>query len=258
MSTGSPNLGAQTVATLTDGLAPVGLDELLALAELQQRVDRKYLVPADRLGPALAGLRRDLRVLEVGGRRRFHYDTVYHDTPDLDCYRHHVQGRRRRAKVRVRTYVESGDCMLEVKCAGERVTVKHRTPWAPAPLWLTAPGLSFVAEHAPVLDPDSLRPVAATTYDRTTLLVAADGSRTTVDVGLTARSGGRRRSIRPGVVVVETKTQGRPGRVDAALQAAGIRPQSISKYCLAVALLHPEVVSNPWRRVMRREFDWSA
>ena len=50
---------------------PIGLDELMALAELQTRVDRKYFVPAAVFRRMIAELAGDLRVLDIDGRRIF-------------------------------------------------------------------------------------------------------------------------------------------------------------------------------------------
>jgi hypothetical protein len=38
------------------------------------------------------------------------------------------------------------------------------------------------------------------------------------------------------------------------LRELGVRPVSVSKYCVGVAALHPELPSNPWRRTLRRYF----
>jgi hypothetical protein len=37
-----------------------------------------------------------------------------------------------------------------------------------------------------------------------------------------------------------------------------VRPVSVSKYCVGVALLHPEVPANPWQRMLRRNFGYDA
>jgi hypothetical protein len=46
-------------------------------------------------------------VLEIDGARSFAYDSTYFDTPDLDAYLLAATRRRRRFKVRTRTYVDS-------------------------------------------------------------------------------------------------------------------------------------------------------
>ena len=87
-------------AQAVEGYAAVGLDEVVSLAALQDRVDVKYLVPvADfvRLAERLADTHA---ALESDGRRAFAYRTTYFDTPELHTYRAHLQQRRRRYKCR--------------------------------------------------------------------------------------------------------------------------------------------------------------
>ena len=93
-------------------LAPVTLDELNAAAALQTRRDRKYVLTPDELGRLLADL-PPARVLEIDGSRSFAYDSTYFDTPELDAYRLAATRRRRRFKVRTRTYVDTGSCFVE-------------------------------------------------------------------------------------------------------------------------------------------------
>ncbi|CCH77516.1 conserved hypothetical protein [Nostocoides japonicum T1-X7] len=241
---------------LAERAGPTSLAEVFDAAALQERVDRKYLVrSADLttlLGPVLTGS----RCLEIEGVRQFRYESVYFDTADLRCYRDHVQGRRIRAKVRTRTYADSGECVLEVKRSGSRdLTLKDRMPWDAVRADVIGPeGEAFVAERVPFVA-GPWRPAAATSYLRCTFLVGRQ-ERTTVDAGLRFSRGERVVRARPAWTLVESKTAGPRGAVDRALAAGGYRPVSASKYCLAVALLEPSVRSNPWHRIMRRQFGW--
>ena len=127
----------QAVATAAAAVEPIGLDELIELAELQTRVDRKYFVPAGVFQRLIAELGGELRVLDIEGRRSFGYESVYFDTPQLSTYRAHVQRRRQRFKARTRTYTDTGQTMFEVKLAGPRgETVKQRLP-SPTRRWPT-------------------------------------------------------------------------------------------------------------------------
>jgi hypothetical protein len=66
---------------------------------------------------------------------------------------------------------------------------------------------------------------------------------------LTGRASLRRRGV-----LVETKGVFPHNDADAALRQLGLRPVSMSKYCISVALLFPGVRSNPWHRTLRRYF----
>jgi len=58
--------------------APIGLEQVVALADLQIRRDRKYLLPADEADAVLEGI--DAWVLEIDGSRSFRYESIYFDT----------------------------------------------------------------------------------------------------------------------------------------------------------------------------------
>ncbi|WP_299451253.1 polyphosphate polymerase domain-containing protein [uncultured Serinicoccus sp.] len=249
-----------------NALRPVTLAELTERAALMSRTDRKYLVPSslvDYLVGTLADTDADaVQVLQIGDRREFGYRSTYLDTPDLDCYRAAATGRRRRSKVRVRTYLDTGDSYLEVKTRGMRgVAVKERLLRDGATVTsepaLTAAELAFVAERLTVGTSATagLHPTLVTTYRRTTLLDAVDGARVTLDTGLSwtlpQSEPAHRWTGLDDLVVVETKTDSRPGRADRLLWAAGIRPVRLSKYATGMALTHA-LTGNRWHRTTAR------
>ncbi|MBM7389058.1 hypothetical protein JOE37_002052 [Clavibacter michiganensis] len=243
-----------------DALAPISLEELVARAALLTRVDRKYVVPLAQLDDALAGLEPGTRALEIDGRRAAAYRSVYFDTPELTSFHLAVRGRRRRFKVRTRSYLDTGECALEVKTRGGRSsTVKDRVAYvAGDERALTPTGLAHVDEtlhDAGIHDvaPRRLRPTLVTEYDRATLFVPGDESRATVDTALTWILDDRRLEL-PGVAIVETKSGSRPSAVDRLLWSRGHRPATISKYGTGLAALRDDLPGNRWNRVIRRHF----
>lgn len=235
-----------------EALDPISLDELNAHAELMTRVDRKYFVPRDLFSGLVDQASDEFRALEIDGIRLFEYRTIYFDSPDFRFFRQHAQGRRHRFKVRTRTYCESGDCRLEVKSKGYRgQTVKQRIAHDPEhPGQLGPEAMEFI-ESITGEDASQLRPVLETVYRRATL--CHDDQRVTCDVDLTCVSGDEVHRG-PEDVLVETKTSGAQGPLDRMLRDSGIRPHSVSKYCVAASLLYPHLPSNAWRRTMNRYF----
>jgi hypothetical protein len=62
--------------------------------------------------------------------------------------------------------------------------------------------------------------------------------------------------MRPGHVLIETKSGSQLGTVDRLLLGLGARPVTMcSKYCLGVALANPALPTNPYRPLLRRYFD---
>jgi hypothetical protein len=251
----------RSVAAAAAMVEPIGLDELIALAELQTRVDRKYFVPAEVFQRLISELRGKLRVLDMEGRRSFGYESVYFDTPQLLTYRAHVQRRRQRFKARTRTYTDTGQTMFEVKLAGPRgETVKQRLPYpAEHRADLTDEALAHLgsalcqAYHQDL--PAGLRPTLVTTYRRTTFVSRTGEARLTCDVGLVCGDGDHEVRDTGDHVLVESKSSARGSAADRILRELGVHPASVSKYCVGVAALHPELPSNPWHQTLRRYFE---
>ncbi|MFV0435437.1 MAG: polyphosphate polymerase domain-containing protein [Leucobacter sp.] len=248
--------------------APVGLDELVAEAELLTRIDRKYLVPVHGAPALLDSLDPRTRVLEIDGQREFAYDSVYFDTPDHLAYRLTAQRRRRRFKLRTRSYLDTGTAFLELKTkSGRGSTVKNRMPYTVADrARLTATGSAYIGELLTRHGHDgdlihSMLPTLVSRYHRVTLLLPC-GARATIDTRLqwmdrTAPgdpipSGGG--ISLPRYMIVESKSAGAPSELDLALRRAGHRPTGISKFGTGTAALHPELPSNKWARTLRGPF----
>lgn len=260
-----------------DVLDGIGLDDLNASAALLTRVDRKYLLSPARLATrstspddVLAALLDEVllpdgaRVLEIDGRRAFGYRSDYLDTPDDASFRGAAHRRRRRFKVRLRTYLDTGTSTLEVKTRGGRgTTVKERAPFdgdvltpdgrlSPAAAAYTSATLRDA--HIVDVDVATLRTSLTTLYHRTTVLLPTSGARLTLDAGLqfVAADGVVRDT--PGLVVVETKTPtGVRADADRFLWGRGVRPARFSKYATGRALMDDTLPANRWHRAIDRD-----
>lgn len=253
-----PSQAGTAAASAVERLPSATLTDVTGEAALLTRVERKYFVPADRFVALVAALPRGARALAIDGRRVFRYESVYFDSDDLLTYRQHLQGRRRRYKVRTRAYVDSGDVMFEVKLKGRRgQTVKERLPIAAHERARpTDAAWAFLAERLDMhygIQPPLLRAVLASSYRRITLVDADGTSRLTADVDLCfdAATGSARGPADE--VLVETKGVGLSA-ADRVLRDMGIRPVRVSKYAVGIAMLHPALPASPWHRLLRRHF----
>lgn len=236
-------MSADPVGRRLRGFPGVGLVDYDARAALRRRVDRKYLVATDVALEVLDGLAHTHAVLRVAGLATFGYRTQYLDTPDLVCLRGHLQGRRRRYKLRLRTYAPSGAAFVELKSKGRRgVTVKDRAPRehdAGAP---TSADLAFLAarlsERYGMPLPARLQESLVVGYARSSLVALDLPERITVDRALSfTRDGVDVGTLRAGWVVIESKSIDGRTRLDRELRARGALPVAqFSKYVLGMAL----------------------
>jgi hypothetical protein len=156
--------------------------------------------------------------------------------------------------------------MFEVKTEGAREnTVKDRIAH---PLTrraaLTLEAYTFLSqtlrEALGQQVPEGLRPVVINLYRRTTFASPSEGARLTCDVSVSCHNGRASMSDKGTHVLVESKSANGASEADLMLRRLGVRPASISKYCIGVAALYPEVPCNPWQASLLRYFEppWLA
>jgi hypothetical protein len=189
---------------------------------------------------------------------------VYFDTAELRCFWDHVDGRSARFKARTRLYKDTVHCTFEVKLKHQDgKTDKRQIDHPPDALESMdeAAGrclhqaLSEIGIDAPE---EPLRPSLDTRFERVTLAPRTGRERTTCDLALCLqRPDGAQASVRHGVVVVETKSEGGDGPTDQLLGQLGLEPVSFSKYRSGIALL-VEGVEDPEARSLAADlFDVS-
>jgi hypothetical protein len=86
-------------------------------------------------------------------------------------------------------------------------------------------------------------------FDRITLVDTFAGERLTIDTDIAFEMGDRKAGI-PELVIIEVKRDENSGvsEVLRQLKHQLVRPESMSKYCLGVALLYPEMKSNNFKQ----------
>jgi hypothetical protein len=251
-----------SLEAVIEGMSPVSLDEVDRRAALLRRVDTKYVLKRDAAEQLLRDLAGEHDVLEIDGRRRFHYESTYFDTPDLRCFRDHVGGAKPRFKARRRFYRDSGRCVFEVKLKrADGETDKRQTPDDPPETTrLTEAGARLVADSLPDvgLEPvRDLRAVLRTGFERITLAAREGGARLTCDLDVRLTTfGGAQAAMRPDLVLLESKSEDGQAATDRALARADAEPIDLSKYRTGIGLLlasdSPEKLEQARRLFVRR------
>ena len=249
----SPVVGVVPDLAVPEALTAFGAAsrDLVAARALQERVDRKYLLPERALEPLLTRLRDGFHAVRSGGALTAAYRTRYFDTPDRQIFHDHRRGRRPRYKVRVRHHLDRELSFLEVKRKGsDDRTTKARLVRAFGDADLDEAARAFVAGHCPIAV-ERLVPWVWVAFRRATLVGVDVDERITLDWGLELWD--EHRVVRlPGVVIAEIKQARYANRSSSvrALRALHVRERQVSKYCLAAVKLSAQR-TNAFRPTLR-------
>ena len=243
------------VAALHAAVAALPAIQLIGLqggASLLSRRERKYLVPVSVAASLVAAVSSDALALQINGERSFKYESVYFDTPGGKSYLAAARRRRNAFKVRTRTYVDAGECVLEVKLRGSRGrTIKSRIDYPTASSGsLNASANGFIAQVLGTAEDTTLEPTLTTSYQRSTLLLSGD-SRLTIDTGFSATTPSGERVSLEGFAIIESKSRSAFTAADRTLWRMGFRPMRISKFGTSLAAIDPTLPSNRWTRALR-------
>lgn len=234
----------------------ISLDEMDSI-KLMNRIDTKFVTNGSTLLSVLdSAADRGYRVCTIGGQPVTAYYSVYYDTPELFMYTAHETGRKTRQKVRVRTYLISGDTYLEVKRKQNNGRTKKKRIPIPVEERMDFSGdlkaAEFLAEKSWFTASDII-PECTTEFDRITLVNAAKTERLTIDLNLRFHnfSSGLDANLKD-AVIIELKQDGRAeSQMKEILLEHRIHPFRISKYCMGVMLTDPRARSNRFKEKLR-------
>lgn len=221
-------------------------------AALMNRVDTKYLIARHKLNDLLESLLPFYTALEINGKRIFTYENTYFDTPNMDFYHQHHQGKLNRFKVRHRDYVDSEKGFLEVKFKNNKGrTIKSRMGSAIACIDGDNEE-QFLAKQLNDQYPN-LQATQWGSYQRIALANESAGERLTLDFNLTFSSIDSVNQVElPNFFIAELKQSKLDFQSPFALEMTrlGIRPKKFSKYCIGTSLLNPALKSNRFKTVL--------
>ncbi len=230
---------------------PITLAEMDGV-QLMNRTDTKFMFNAQELKEILPDLSASYKVLEINSVRQSRYETLYYDTHHFYHYLQHQNGKKHRYKIRKREYLDSSLSYLEVKEKNNKGrTYKSRIKLDEVVLAIDDKGHYFIQQRAK--SAHGLEPKIWNSYTRTTLVDTVAGERVTLDSDLVFYIGTKRIAL-DNFVIAEVKQDGenRHSRFMQHMKRRLHRQEGISKYCLGVALLYPEVKSNMFKEKILR------
>lgn len=234
----------QTVRSMVSQFSPISLDEMDAV-KLMDRIDMKFILPFEQFTGILPQLAQNYKVLTIDDNRVFSYQTDYYDTPDLNMFYDHHNGRLTRFKVRHREYVESRLSFLEVKFRSnkgriikQRIKYQNRNDQSFA---------GFIEKHTPY-NPGKLACTVVNQFNRFTLVDHNLLERVTMDFNISFTDKTKNISLN-GLVIIEIKQAhaDKGSLIYQALKKNNVRPSSVSKYCVGMSLLNDKSKSNNFK-----------
>lgn len=219
---------------------------------LMNRTDTKFILSRKEVESIISGINGQYRILEVQGLRQSRYETLYYDSTEFHHYLCHQNGKLNRYKVRKRNYVESGISFLEVKFK----TNKDRTIKKRVPLEIIAENLNnndriFIEERTGT--GMMLEAKLWNKFERITLVNQSSPERLTIDCNLSFSRNNHTITMDDLVIAeVKQESESRDSPFMQELKRRIIRPEGISKYCLGVTLLYPEIKHNRFKEKLLR------
>ena len=214
--------------------------------KLLNRTDTKFVIPKDLFVKLLPELKGFYKVLEIKNKRVAQYKTLYFDTDDFDFYMHHHNGWPNRYKVRMRKYIDSDLCFLEIKNKKKGRTVKKRNKIADFEEEMSEDSLQFIKDIIP--HDINLVKKMWNSFHRITLVNKTDTERLTLDIGLGFQWNENDLAL-DNVIIGEVKQEkvNRNSPFMKLIKENGIRPMRVSKYCIGAKLLYPELKNNRFK-----------
>ncbi len=242
-----------TIQELVYGFDGIGLQELDKV-QLLNRVDTKFVMPLQLLPKVLKALQAYYNVLEIKNTRLNQYESIYFDTPHLNLYHWHHNEWGNRFKLRYRKYVDSNLCFFEIKKKNNKGrTIKARVKTPEIDYDFDEKALDLLQKTLPEVNVQDFVPSIDILFTRLTLAEKDYVERATIDIGLTFKTKGQAKSFEQ-MVIVELK-QARMSRQSPMVQVLKdhqILPYKISKYCLGIVSLYPNVKSNRFKKKIRK------
>lgn len=216
--------------------------------ELLDRKDTKFLFDIHELHSVLYDLIEQYSVLEVNNLRLISYSNIYFDTKDFQFYFQHHNGRLNRYKMRIRQYTDTGLCFFEIKFkTNTGRTIKKRMQVEKFEPVITSEIENFILKETPI-NPKTLFPNSEITFKRITLVEKNFQERATIDTGLIFKNNTKETHFETIAIAELKQNRTSSGSIfREVLRNHYSRELRLSKYCIGLSSLHPELKQNHFK-----------
>jgi len=229
----------------------IGLKELDNV-QLLNRVDTKFVFNINLMPSILEELSESYYILDIKDVRLNEYASIYFDTPDLELYNLHHNGRKNRYKMRYRKYVDSGLSFFEIKFKNNKGrTIKKRVRTQDIGYAFGEDAVNLIHTTSS-LDETRYQHSIDINFFRLTLAEKDYKERATLDIGLHYVVDGKKIGYEE-LIIAELKQEkaDRRSPMVSCLKNHGIHPYKISKYCLGILSCYDGVKYNRFKPKLR-------
>ena len=216
---------------------------------LMKRVDTKFILKESQLLEVLSKLYEDYKILQIDQERLMKYSTLYFDSLNKKCFNYHHNGKLNRYKIRMRKYLVSDICFLEIKKKNNLgVTNKIRKQIKDFETDLTSESKEFITNSN--INNLLLEPSLYNNFSRMTLVNKSEAERLTIDVDLSFSFGAKEKKFEK-LVVIEVKQEGKRlnTTINRVLKSMSILPTNFSKYCIGISNTLDNIKSNRFKEI---------
>ena len=214
--------------------------------KLLNRTDTKFIFNKNLFDSILSKIKNDYQILSINNKKTASYRTLYFDTDQFKFYNDHHNKRGNRFKVRIRKYLDSDLCFLEIKNKRKGRTIKTRTSITDFEDSLSNSSIDFIKEIIPEFEP--LETKIWNTFERITLVNQERKERLTIDFNLKFEFDNKKLGI-DHLVICELKQEraNRNSPINHIFKLMKILPNRVSKYCIGSGLLYEQLKKNRFK-----------
>ena len=236
------------IDNILKAFTPISLEQMQEI-RLMDRLDFKYVAPISILPALLEKISSSFLVQTNNDIRISTYGTQYFDTPKLDYFVMHQNGKLNRQKIRIRSYADSNLAFLEVKNKNNKGrTKKNRIEINTSHVKSIADfnGEQEFLNKLSLFSINSLLPVLENSFKRITLVNNKKTERVTIDFKMSFLNyTTNNREMLNNIVALELKQDGRQhSDFRSVLEQLRIQQVSFSKYCVGIVMTDPSVKNN--------------
>lgn len=216
---------------------------------LMKRVDTKFILKESQLLEVLSKLYDDYKILQIDQDRLMKYSTLYFDSENKKCFKDHHNGKLNRYKIRMRKYLVSDICFLEIKKKNNLgITNKIRRQIKDFETNLTTESKEFITNSN--INNLLLEPSLYNNFSRMTFVNKSEAERLTIDVDLSFSFGAKEKKFDK-LVVIEIKQEGKRlnTTINRVLKSMSILPTNFSKYCIGISNTLDNIKSNRFKEI---------